>query len=112
MVLFMNAISDNPFYNEHYSDVRLNWGPKLGAQGLHLIHEVSRAMSMSRLCSDLSLYEVRTLDDILSLLEDVPKRSNGEHHIVEHAELLADCFRMLKHAGLPAAWNQRVQPYL
>lgn len=37
MILFLNAISDYDFYSQYYSDVRANWIPKIGSDGLALI---------------------------------------------------------------------------
>jgi hypothetical protein len=112
MVLFINAISDNPFYNQHYLDVKQNWEPKLGKQGLKLVNEVCSKISMSKLCSEISTFEVRTLDDIIVVLHNFSKQSHEKNLISENLKLLNDCFQMLKQAGLQIAWNQRVKPYL
>lgn len=112
MVLFLNAILDNAFYSQHYFDVRQNWESKLGVQGLKLVNDVCNKISMSNLCANLSQFEVRTLDEIIQVLQDFPKHKNWENVIEDNLNLLSDCFYMLKQAGLQTAWNQRAKPYL
>ncbi|NIK75521.1 hypothetical protein FHS15_000621 [Paenibacillus castaneae] len=112
MILFLNAVSDNSFYNQHYLDVRQSWEPRLGDQGLKLINEVCSKMSMSYLCTYLSAYGVKTLDDIITVLQNYSIHAKDDHLIADHWQLLSDCFQILKEAGLPIAWNQRVKPYL
>jgi len=111
MILFINAISDNPFYNEHYLDVRQNWLPKLG-QDFKILNEICEKISMSNLCSILSMYDVKTIDDITIVLQDYAKHENGASVISDNLEILSEGFRILKQAEVQVTWNQRVKPYL
>lgn len=113
MILVLNALSDDPFYNQHYLDVREKWAAKLGENGASLIPQVRSVISMSKLCSELSRTEVMTLDDLIRFFEDATNLYGSNLQILlPHREVFYECFKMLKNLGLDQTWGGRVKPYL
>lgn len=113
MILFLNSVSNDPFYNQHYSDVREKWVAKLGESGAALINEVRSVISMSKLCSELSRLEIKTLDDIIHFFKDATSvQKSSLHTLLPHREVFLQCFQLLKVVELDKTWESRVKPYL
>lgn len=113
MILILNAISNDPFYNQHYLDVREKWAAKIGESGSSLISHVRSVISMSKLCSELSRIEIMTLNDVISFFEDATNLHQSSLQILlPHREVFHECFKMLKNLGLDQTWGGRAKPYL
>jgi hypothetical protein len=113
LILFLNAVSNDPFYNQYYSDVKEKWVAKLGESGASLIHEVRSIISMSKLCSELSRLKIKTLDDIIRFFEDATSvHKSNLHTLLPHREVFFQCFQLLKVIELDKTWESKVKPYL
>ncbi|WP_308635716.1 hypothetical protein [Paenibacillus silvisoli] len=114
MILFLNAMSDDPFYNQHYADVREKWGAKLGESGAARIQRVRSMISMSELCSEVSRLDIKTLDEMIGLFSNAGESSLMILGATLHAkrETFFQCFRLLKEIELDQTWESRIKPYL
>ncbi|MCK9861796.1 hypothetical protein [Paenibacillus sp. ATY16] len=113
MILLLNAVSNDPFYNQHYSDVREKWMEKLGERGLSLIARIRSVISMSKLCSELYRINIMTLDEVISFFEDATNlRKSSLQILLPYREVFHECFKMLKDLGLDETWESRAKPYL
>lgn len=113
MILLLNAMSNDPFYYQHYLDVREKWLATLGKSGSLLITKVRSVISMSKLCSELYRINIMTLDDLIFFFEDATNLHKSNLQILlPHREVFHECFKMLKNLGLDKTWASRAKPYL
>lgn len=112
MALLLNALSNDPFYNRHYADVREKWAAKLEESGASLIAQARSVISMSTLCSEFSRMKIMNLDEIIRFFADAANLQSNLQELLPHREVFHACFKMLKSFELDKTWESRVKPYL
>lgn len=130
MVLFLNAISKNDFYNQHYQGVREHRSKSLGERGIELVDSAVSVISMSALCRLLSKLAIQTLDDIIYRLRNWEETAlvfestevkfdlqemgldQDLRILSENKVLILACFEQLKATEIDENWRRNISPHI
>lgn len=119
MALFLNAISDNDFYRNHYQGIRERYSSILGEKGMELADRSINSVSMSALCQLLYQFKAETVDDIIRIIAEIADGDFSEEHtspILEHVlqnkVLLTSCFTQIKESKVYENWRGNIRPFI
>ncbi|WP_314589827.1 hypothetical protein [Paenibacillus terrigena] len=124
LTYFINAISDDTFYHQHYQDVRVHWLDVFGRNGQQLIRQSRERIPMSALSILWYHFNLRHLEDIIRFLDhhEVEKLQFSDRFkldsivsiktLFSSIDIIRECFDMLRAHGVHTRWRENIRPHI
>ncbi|MFC6331985.1 hypothetical protein ACFP56_05065 [Paenibacillus septentrionalis] len=125
MTFFINAISNDEFYNIHYYDVRSRWLNILSNDEYIRVIKIREILSISSLCTVYNAFKMNTIEDIIQFLSLVDKNVptidnianvnrviNLTDIICNNRQILLEGFQIILKHEIHFLWRQKIKPQI